>query len=123
GGDAAGAAADINAVRSRSQAKKLYSAGEVDLEVILDERARELAWEEMRWPTLMRMGKGGQTSKGENPVVKKHLETHTFSAEIMPETFANRTLPEWTLFAIPFNAINLNKDGILDQNYGWTNPE
>ncbi|MBQ6578573.1 MAG: RagB/SusD family nutrient uptake outer membrane protein [Bacteroidales bacterium] len=123
GGDAAGAAADINAVRSRSQAKKLYSAGEVDLEVILDERARELAWEEMRWPTLMRMGKGGQTSKGENPVVKKHLETHTFSAEIMPATFANRTLPEWTLFAIPFNAINLNKDGILDQNYGWTNPE
>ena len=122
-GDASGAAADINAVRSRSQAKKLYTAGEVDLEVILDERARELAWEEMRWPTLMRFGKGGQSSKGENAVVKKHLETHTFSAEIMPETFANRTLPEWTLFPIPFTVINLNKEAPMEQNFGWTVPE
>jgi hypothetical protein len=30
-GDAAGAAEDINAVRSRAQAKKLFSAGEVNL--------------------------------------------------------------------------------------------
>ena len=118
-GNADGAAADINAVRARAKASKLYTAGEVDLEAILDERARELVWEEMRWPTLMRMGKGGQDSPGSNEVVKKHLEKHTFSAEIMPDVYANRTLPSWTLFAIPFNVINLNSDAVIQQNDGW----
>ena len=71
----------------------------------------------------MRFGKGGQSGPGDNAVVKKHLEKHTFSAEIMPDLFANRTLPEWTLFAIPWSVIQLNQDAEIAQNYGWTNPE
>jgi len=118
-GDANGAAADINAVRSRAQASRLYSPGEVTLFTILDERARELVWEEMRWPTLMRMGKGGQDGPGSNPTMKQQLSYHTFSAEILPDLFAGKELPEWTLFPIPFNVINLNSEVELKQNYGW----
>ena len=118
-GDKTGAANDINAVRSRSKATRLYGSDEVTLFSILDERARELAWEEMRWPTLMRMGKGGQDGPGSNDVMKQQLSQHTFSAEINPELFKGKELPEWTLFPIPFNAINLNSDVELKQNYGW----
>lgn len=44
----------VNAVRNRANAASLSS---VDLEAILDERARELAFEGQRWFTLKRTGK------------------------------------------------------------------
>ncbi len=112
-GDAAGAAEDINALRARANATKMYSAGEIDMHVILDERARELSYEEMRWPTLLRMG-----GQGQNPVMKKQLEDfsqHSYDTKV----FAGKTFPEWSLFPIPFDVIQLNKDAVLEQNPGW----
>ncbi len=117
-GDAAGAADDLNAVRARAKATKMYTAGEVTLFTILDERARELDWEEMRWPTLMRMGKGGQDGPGSNDTMKRQLEKHSFGTEDIP-VLAGKTFPEWTLFPIPFNVITLNKDLQIKNNYGW----
>lgn len=55
-GDMAQAAADINKVRQRANAKPI-SADEVDIDFILDERARELITEEPRHRTLVRTGK------------------------------------------------------------------
>lgn len=55
-GDLSSAAQDINAVRERSHAPAI-EPGEVDIDYILDERARELAWEENRLQTLLRLGK------------------------------------------------------------------
>jgi hypothetical protein len=55
-GDKTAAAADINAVRNRAQATPVV-ASDVDMDVILDERARELYGEEFRLSTLMRTGK------------------------------------------------------------------
>lgn len=112
-GDNEGAAADINAVRSRANAAKLYSSGEVNLYAILDERARELAWEELRWPTLLRMG-----GNGSNDVMKRQLEKHSLGTEDVP-VFAGKTFPEWTLFPIPFDVIALNSDVAIEQNPGW----
>jgi starch-binding outer membrane protein, SusD/RagB family len=55
-GDLTAAAADINTVRSRANATPVI-AGDVTMDVILDERARELYGEEFRLSTLMRTGK------------------------------------------------------------------
>lgn len=118
-GDKAGAAEDINMLRKRANCTKLFDGSEVTLFTILDERARELTWEELRWPTLLRMGKGGQESKGENPTMREQLSQHTFSAEILPDQFKGKQLPDWTLFPIPFNVIQLNSEVELQQNYGW----
>jgi hypothetical protein len=55
-GDLAAAAADINVVRARANATPVV-AGDVNMDLILDERARELYMEEFRLSTLMRTGK------------------------------------------------------------------
>lgn len=54
-GDKDKAAADINVVRSRSNASDV-AAADVDIDYILDERARELIGEELRTLTLCRLG-------------------------------------------------------------------
>lgn len=54
-GDLSSAAADINQLRNRAQAQPI-TAGQVTLEYILDERARELIIEEPRRITLNRLG-------------------------------------------------------------------
>lgn len=54
-GNNQGAANDVNIVRSRSDASSV-TAGQVTLDLILDERARELMFEASRKRTLMRMG-------------------------------------------------------------------
>ncbi|MFB9054219.1 RagB/SusD family nutrient uptake outer membrane protein [Formosa undariae] len=55
-GDLAGAAASINALRSRANAS-LITGADVDIDFILDERSRELYSEEHRKYTLVRLGK------------------------------------------------------------------
>ena len=55
-GDNAAAAADINIVRGRALATSV-DAADVNIDLILDERARELYGEEFRLSTLMRTGK------------------------------------------------------------------
>lgn len=55
-GDLGSAAGDINAIRNRAKATAV-DAGDVNMDLILDERARELYGEEFRLNTLMRTGK------------------------------------------------------------------
>jgi starch-binding outer membrane protein, SusD/RagB family len=55
-GDMSAAATDINAVRNRAHATPV-GAADVNMDLILDERARELYMEEFRLSTLMRTGK------------------------------------------------------------------
>jgi hypothetical protein len=54
-GDQASAAADLNVVRNRAKATPV-AAGNVNIDYILDERARELYGEEFRMLTLARLG-------------------------------------------------------------------
>lgn len=110
-GDPSGAAADVNAVRARSNATYRYPS--VDIYDILDERARELAWEEFRWNTLLRMG-----SKGSNEVMKTQLEKYSYGTNDTG-AFAGQAFPSWTLFPIPETVIELNSELVMEQNFGW----
>lgn len=102
-GDQDNAADAINVVRSRAQATPVLP-GEVDLDYILDERIRELLWEEPRRMTLMRMGKWYERTTKYNP----------WSGPDMVE-------PHWELFPIPAPQIERNTDADLGQNPGYTN--
>jgi hypothetical protein len=62
-----GAAFYINAVRTRSKATPI-TAGDVTLDYILDERARELVTEENRRETLVRTGKLVERTRKYNPI-------------------------------------------------------
>ena len=108
------AATAINTVRSRANASKMFSGSEISIYTILDERARELSYEERRWPTHLRMG--SSLNGGSNEVMKKQLLQNAMYTSDFP--FYTGTI-EWTLFPIPVKYIQMNSEADLGQNPGW----
>ena len=108
-GNKAGAAADVNLLRTRAQCTYKVSAADMDdkFKTILDERARELVYEECRWNTLLRMG-------GTIAVERIREYAH------WPETKATLTF-NYNLWPIPQTVIDSNKDVKINQNPGWEN--
>lgn len=96
------AADDINAVRERAQAKPVADA-DVTLDYILDERAREMVYEEFRRITLGRVGK----------YVERVRKCNSFNAPQMED--------KMELWPIPYSFIEANKDAKIEQNPGYTN--
>lgn len=113
-GDAGQAATALNAVRERAKAQKMFSASEIDIYTILDERARELSFEERRWPTLLRMG--SSLNGGSNEVMKKQILDNAMYTADHPYYVGGI---EWTLFPIPLKYIQLNSGAVMAQNPGW----
>jgi hypothetical protein len=99
-GNAAAAAADINIVRARSSATPV-TAGNVNIDYILDERIRELGVEERRLFTLMRLGKWYDRVVKCNPF------------------YASAALPKYNLWPIPQSEIERNRGVVLVQNPGY----
>ena len=121
--DAAGAATALNAVRERAKANPV-TAADMSLDLILDERARELFFEEFRWATFLRM---------EPEIWKARIYDHgMYSARAnTPETeLGPKYARRWAEFTgeikfnylpIPQTYIDLNTenpDG-MKQNDGW----
>ena len=102
-GDLASAAADINVVRGRAHATPV-TAADVNIDLILDERARELCMEEFRINTLMRLNKLSEYLMKYNPQV--------IQAGYQLDDHLNK-LP------IPNSEIEANKEGGLIQNPGY----
>ena len=102
-GDNGNAANDINAVRSRAQATPVI-AGEVSLDLIIDERARELYMEEFRLSTLTRMNKLQEQLMKYNPATVSNGYS-------LP--------PHLNKLPIPQSEIEKNKDKIMEQNPGY----
>jgi tetratricopeptide (TPR) repeat protein len=93
------AAADINVVRSRSNASAVLPAN-VNIDYILDERMRELGSEEKRRITLMRLGLVYDRVKKCNP-------------------YYNDVLTTYNLWPIPASEIERNNSAKLEQNPGY----
>ena len=97
------AAADINEIRERANAKPV-SAGDVTIDYILDERARELYTEEWRMLTLMRLGKLVERVREYN--------NNPGNPGLSIQDYQN-------LWPIPQTEIDLNTGSVLEQNPGY----
>ncbi|WP_298646310.1 RagB/SusD family nutrient uptake outer membrane protein [uncultured Proteiniphilum sp.] len=106
-GDKTGAAADINLLRVRAQCSYLVTASDMDddFNMILDERARELMYEESRWNTLLRMG--GTTAVDR---IRKYAYWPVAKTTL---------IFDYNLWPIPQKVIDSNTEVKLDQNSGW----
>jgi hypothetical protein len=134
-GDVANAMADVNAVRTRAGAAAYTDASKFDIGTILDERARELFWEEPRKTELARMAflfaKTGKSYRGKS-YTKENFGTSNFYYDKIMETtdFYNKGVkanngqeytmsPYHVLWPVPQAAITSNTEGQLNQNYGY----
>lgn len=90
----------INKVRKRSGASSI-DANQVTLDFILDERSRELIGEELRKITLLRTGKYLERTRKYNPLSKDYVQDYN------------------KLYPFPSDAIDSNKDKVMDQNLGY----
>jgi hypothetical protein len=99
-GDLNNAAADINVIRARAQAKPV-NPSEITIDYILDERMRELVVEEMRRKTLIRLGKLYDRAMKYNFRVQPNMK------------------PYHELLPIPQKAIDANVGAKLEQNPGY----
>lgn len=99
-GDNTNAAAAINVLRTRAHAS-LVAPGDVDIDYILDERARELLGEEHRRVTLSRTGKLLERTQLYNPHTGPTMQAHN------------------VLLPIPQSQIDANTEAVLEQNPGY----
>lgn len=97
------AAADINLIRNRAKATPV-SPEDVDIDFILDERARELFGEEFRNLTLRRVGK---------------LVERTRAYNNNPKIPGANIKEHHVLYPIPQAAIDLNIGAVIEQNPGY----
>lgn len=94
------AAGDINVVRRRANATDV-TPDKVDIDYILDERLRELYYEEIRVMTLCRLGKLVDRVKRFNPLVARTVADYQ------------------NVWAIPNAEIIKNVEAALEQNPGY----
>ncbi len=138
-GEAALAAADINAVRTRAECAEI-NAGDVNIGTILDERARELFYEEPRKTELTRISyifamTGKTAENGKTYTLNNFSDNNYFYDRIMARNnFYREGLvtnhgdkytisPYHVLWPVPSNAIQANSNGIINQNKGYSGYE
>jgi starch-binding outer membrane protein, SusD/RagB family len=133
------AADDINIIRQRANAKYMYTASDLQqngLDVVLDERNRELYLEEPRKVELTRMAiifartgipaYNGKTYSMENISQDNFYydrvnNVSSFYNKDVPTAYGNYyTISPYHIFwPIPSYAINANTGGVINQNEGY----
>lgn len=100
------AANDINMLRNRAKCSYLVTESDINVDLILDERARELVYEESRWNTLLRMG---------GSLAIERIKKYSY----WPCAESSLTGKSFEVWPIPQSVIDVNKDIVLEQNKGW----
>jgi len=135
-GDLALAMADINVVRSRANAALLTDASKINIGTILDERARELYWEEPRKTELTRIayifaqtGKPAYNGKSyalatfsdNNFMYDRIMEKNDFYKNQVPtlQGVNYKIAPYHVLWPVPASAQRFNTEGRINQNKGY----
>lgn len=134
-GDLLNAAADVNAVRTRAKCLP-YAPAQISIGTILDERARELYYEETRKTELTRIAyifaKTGKPYNGKtytvanfstsNFMVDRILEKNEFYRKNFVTVHGDmfKISPYHVLWPIPQSAILANTDGHINQNIGYS---
>lgn len=134
------AMADINQVRGRANAQLLTDASKVNIGTVLDERARELFWEEPRKTELTRIafifaktGIASYTGKTytlanfsqNNFFYDRIIEKNSFYRDKVPTLQGVRyeIAPYHVLWPVPAAAQRFNTNGVINQNEGYTGAE
>jgi len=134
-GDLASAAADINAVRTRAGCAPI-TAGQVDMDMILNERARELFYEEPRKTELTRIAyifakTGKAAENGKTYTLDNFSSSNYWFDRITAKTdFYNKgvitnhgdkfTMSAYhVLWPVPSVSIQANSYGHINQNKGY----
>lgn len=135
-GDLALAMQDINEVRRRANATLLTDASKITIGTILDERARELFWEESRKTELTRIafifaqtGKASYNGKtyslatfsDNNFFYDRIMEKNDFYKNNVPtlQGVKYTIAPYHVLWPIPASAQRFNTTGHINQNKGY----
>ncbi|MGN6342860.1 MAG: RagB/SusD family nutrient uptake outer membrane protein [Ginsengibacter sp.] len=129
------AMADINAVRTRANCAPYTDAGKIDITTVLNERARELYWEEPRKTELTRIAfifaKTGKPYKSKVYSMSTFGSSNFYYDWIMEKNnfysqgiIANngqqyRISPYHVLWPVPQSSISANTKGTLNQNFGY----
>jgi tetratricopeptide (TPR) repeat protein len=145
-GDATGAATDVNEVRKRAKCTELYST--VTIGDIMNERARELYWEEWRNVELTRVSlclarsgkpdewgntynlenfdkQSGTDSNGGSYWYQRIIHYSLYNKGPIQINSTGNSNPNYTMdkkniyWPIPNAAITANNKGELSQNYGY----
>lgn len=134
-GDLVNAAKDINAVRTRAKCDP-YDASKININTVLDERARELYLEEPRKTELTRIAyifamTGKPAPNGKTYSMATFSENNYFYDRIMEKTdFYNKKVltrhadeytmsPYHVLWPIPQPTIDGNTGAVINQNKGY----
>jgi hypothetical protein len=138
-GDLASAATDINKVRARSNAAP-YDAGSITIGTILDERARELYYEEPRKTELTRIAyifalTGKTAYNGKAYSLNNFSENNFFYDRVKEKNVFYKngvktnhgdqyTMSAYhVLWPVPQSAIRANVEGHINQNKGYSGSE
>jgi hypothetical protein len=138
-GDFASATADINAVRTRAKCAPYTAAQVTDIGAVLDERARELYWEEPRKTELTRIAyifaKTGKSINGKsyslanfstsNYMIDRILDKNIFYKKnfLTIRNDMMKISQYHVLWPVPQAAILGNSDGRINQNIGYSGAE
>lgn len=139
-GEKGKAAADVNAIRQRAHCTKLFTADEMNMGVVMDERARELYMEEWRRVELSRVSYifalTGQTDEFGQTYTEETISDNSYWWQRVKKynNFYNsgiktRSNVEYTIsnyhifFPVPQATIDGNREGIINQNKGYAGYE